>query len=282
MCVEDKELSDVKEYLKKEIIKTGYPLEVQIISFLRNSDWVALPQDYFFDDDSKTERNIDVFATPMPRSIRGGDLTNPFKPFTLNWFLAIECKKTIRNWVFFPIPEIVISCTGQYVDFLEAGNGVSFLDEVIPYRFGHYGRFKEVASTYAIFPEGKDEIFEAQMQLLKYISYQKAQRMREWKLEAQSKVMEFWFPIIVLEGLIWEARISNNQINVEPSEHVILQTSHRAPYQATSFRYTLDIVSKNFFKKLVKLIEEDIKDIENFLSPEIINNIIEKLKPKNV
>lgn len=80
-------MPDIKEKLKSEIKKTGYPLEIQVISFLRNSNWVAVPQDYYFDKELQLERQIDVMATPFSKTRTKKE--ESLSPFVFNWFLAI-------------------------------------------------------------------------------------------------------------------------------------------------------------------------------------------------
>jgi hypothetical protein len=253
-------MSDIKERLKREIEKSGYPLEIQLIYFLRNSNWVALPQDYYFDKELQLERQIDIMATPFFKTWKKRNAS--LSPFIFNWFLAIECKKTNRNWVFFPISELVISCSGQYVDFLEAKTGMSLMDEIIPYRFGHYSDFREAAYVFTVFPKGKDEIFEAKTQILKYISYQKNERILALK-NSKGYNLEFWFPIIVVDGSIWQAKISQNKVDdIEKVDHVLLKTRYKSSYLGNPFSYTIDIVTKDQFPLLINRIKKDISETE--------------------
>ena len=101
------------DYLKKEIKKTGYPLEIEISSILDKVWQTVINTDTYYDRDEGKLRDIDIhaFDTFASRKVF---------PIALKTGLVIECKKDDDfAWVFFsrPFPKFGMEdIDGQYVD----------------------------------------------------------------------------------------------------------------------------------------------------------------------
>jgi hypothetical protein len=81
---ESKEIQKIRNY----ILKSGYPLEIEIGNILRKSGWLVINQWPYLDKDKKV-RTDDIFATRVNLSSK------------LGLFLLIECKKSEKHsWVF--------------------------------------------------------------------------------------------------------------------------------------------------------------------------------------
>lgn len=96
-------MTDAEEHVRKEISKTGFPLELEIFSILTSDPWVVTAQDYFHDADENKSRHIDLAAMNMPKVDKHGNIINQLEPVNMSWNLSIECKKSSRNWVFFQL-----------------------------------------------------------------------------------------------------------------------------------------------------------------------------------
>lgn len=84
-------MSEKIEYLKKEIKKTGYPLEIEISSIL-DRGWTVLNTDSYFDRDDGKLRDIDI---------RAEKTYDACMPLFLSTSLVVECKKSEDfAWVF--------------------------------------------------------------------------------------------------------------------------------------------------------------------------------------
>lgn len=81
-------------FLIEELKKTGFPLEMEILNILNSGNWIARPNDYYYDYDLNIGREIDIRASLFPH-----EQASNFNAFP---FLAIECKKSqTMAWVFF-------------------------------------------------------------------------------------------------------------------------------------------------------------------------------------
>lgn len=149
-------LSNMEEYLKKQLERTGYPLEIEISSILDKRGWIPFNNDFFLDESGK-EREIDINAVRAMGRIGGFlPIDRSIEPFFTGFNLVIECKKsTDWAWTFFTRPTKV-TCgayfffSGQYLDFLQAltGNVQGLINSIFSVESSHYDNFRSVASTY--------------------------------------------------------------------------------------------------------------------------------------
>ena len=264
-------MSKNKDYVRREILKTGFPLELEVFSILNSPPvpWITTAQDYYYDEDEKKSRYIDLAAMEMPNFDEEGKLKNPIEPLRLNWNLSIECKKSSRNWVFFPVDD-------YYVD--TSGNGLNIKPLSWGGGFGHYDPFKhKIASIYTVISSGKDEIFEAVMQLVKHVAYSKNAVWDRIKFDADFKYsMGFWFPIVVLDGKMWNVFTKEGRITeISESKHTILKVKYGS-IDGTHESFAIDIVQKSYFSELMDIIHKVMKIYEEYTLKEK-KNIMEML-----
>lgn len=91
-------------FIKREIERSGFPLEIEISTILEKNGWNVHPSSPFLDEDENKWREIDL------KSYKSSESTlenKSLKPYRLNLTLIIECKKSEEfAWVFFPRPRI--------------------------------------------------------------------------------------------------------------------------------------------------------------------------------
>lgn len=202
------------DHLKREILKTGYPLEIEVSSLLDNK-WDVINTDTYVDKDEGKTRDIDINATRYT-------LTQNDVDFTVN--LTIECKKSDKHaWIFFtrPYEKNYMDINGQYLDaeqrFLQNIGTITLMKLILEPSALHYWNLKQVAVCFSEFPiQGKQEdhhlkqIFEAQNQIKKYIVDKKSVNMSD---EGYPFFIDFHFPCIVFDGKMFEAEVNKDQIN---------------------------------------------------------------------
>ena len=259
-------MKDKIDYIREELEKTGFPLELEIYSILWNDDWIPTTQDFYFDEDEQKGRFIDISSIQMPKFTQTWEIINPLKPLYISYNLAIECKKSSEdNWVFFPIDDYYVNHDGQtHSTIRDKINNVSFWNHITGQGFAHYNPTKnKIASLYTIFPKGKNDIFEATMQLIKYISYEKSKiKPRNGKNDIQS----LWFPIIVFDGKMWNVFFKDGILNeIKESNHTILKCRYRSNITGDAEGYCIDVVNKKYFVDILKIIKNDIDELVNDL-----------------
>jgi hypothetical protein len=254
------------DYLKEKIKKTGFPLEIEISSLLRDR-WDVLYRETFFDRDGKKMRDIDLRASyPF-------DLTKML-PLWLYVELDIECKKNENfAWIFFTVPMEYApeeSIDGQYLDELQirmkSSDPTQLRDIILGETSLHYHRFERFAvafdevylkGTKHEHAKGKREIFEAENQLKKFIIYTNEKCLEEKPPEA--KRIFVYFPCIVFDGKIFEAIVERGKLELKRCNHLILTTQYRPSYSIWEQNFLIDIVHKSYFKYYLEKITRNIK-----------------------
>ncbi|MHC3129642.1 MAG: hypothetical protein IBV52_06155 [Candidatus Bathyarchaeota archaeon] len=144
------------DYLKEEIMKTGFPLEIEISSKLDKAWKNVVNTDSYFDKDENKLRDIDILAYDDLAS-------DKVFPIFLRTGLVIECKKDVNlAWVFFtrPFDYSIESIAGQYVDetqlLTKNTQNIETMRKVLEKTPIHYVNIERKAVTYCtIYRKGK-------------------------------------------------------------------------------------------------------------------------------
>lgn len=272
----------MENYIREQVTKSGFPLEIAIYTCLEQHDWLPFSNNYYFDVDEKAEREIDITALPPPEVGHDGRLVDLTAPYTLDIELAIECKKsTTHAWVFFTAP--TNSCyfyRGQTLDFIQMRTKnyeSSFFDRILPRPdtagLLHYSKFDRVATNYTEVKlqdekGGPDQIFTACNQLTKFIAYSFQQSMRRIERSLSTRrVMIMFFPVIVFDGIFYEATLdANSSIVLARRRHLLLSRRSRwsfAPEEERSF--LIDVVAKEHFEKYLESMRQNVSNLEESL-----------------
>lgn len=258
------------EYLKKEIKKTGYPLEIEISSIL-DRGWAVFNTDSYFDRDEGKLRDIDI---------RADKIYNKHTPIILSTSLVVECKKSEDfAWVFFtrPLDFDHWDVSEQYLDELQirckSSRPIQLRELLLETSKLHYKEFERVSVSYDAFPfkakkteyEGKKrEIFEAQNQLKKYICYTNEQSVKE-RYEGISR-FDFHFPCIVFHGQMYEATFEGRKMEVTSRKHILLTTQYRPSYSVWEEGFLIDVVHRTYFRNYLRKVRKDIKSLQDIFA----------------
>ena len=91
-----------KDYITKEIKRSGFPLEIEVAKVLEDKGWEVDPSSPYRDYDQGILREIDLIAHRAMQATLTG---RPIAPYSAEVELVIECKKSEEFvWVFFPRP----------------------------------------------------------------------------------------------------------------------------------------------------------------------------------
>ena len=270
-------------FIKNEIMKTGFPLEMEILSLLNSGNWFATPSDYYFDSDLNIAREIDIRA-----SFKGKKKTSDFE---VHPFLAVECKKSETHaWVFFEgrLKSGRFSCTGQYADFIKSQNvGSCFhLLQFMQSNLIYEGKkcvsmsYKEIKLQKIERGGNLNEIFEAINQVVKYVSFEIGNYLDSYinrKFDATSCVI--FYPIIVFDGELYYAKLKNTNVSLRRVANLLFVTFFRPKYAAHRVPFLIDIVTSKFFPTYLADLEkkidglniqiQEIKDIQRSFIDEL-------------
>jgi hypothetical protein len=269
---------NLENFLIKQIKLTGFPLQVEIASYLENKKYGVRNNEYYFDPDEKKARDIDIDAYPTQRDYRKIRID----PFSIVHRLAIECKKSETHaWIFFTQTERLKLFHGQCIDFLQVlSKDLELCFSDLISKTSHYNEFKKVASSYTEIPyqghvhnrSDKSEIFEAKNQLTKFISYD----IKDFLKRTETKLVVpfssnylswIYYPIIVFDGKLFEAICQNNTIQLAESKHVLLLANYSPSYlklfpetDSHHLPYLIDVVRRDYFPEFIDLLENEFSN----------------------
>ena len=270
----------LEEHLKEEIIKTGYPLEIEISDLLEER-WIVFNNDTYLDTEERKSREIDIFAIHLSEPEQLAGEVEP--PLFVMTELIVECKKTDTHaWVFFTRPERVNWVgSGQIIDFLEITSEDK--DRCLnTWDLGlHYGSFNRIAHTYSEVKlqggsSGKSEIFEASNQLIKCARYHKDQQQELILRDRSMRHLGIYFLAIAFDGKLYEAIVKEGDVSLYPRDSISL-SANRHWLSGPQTDYRIDIVTKQHFPTYLKALDSDIEKFRKYVASEE-NRILSKTK----
>jgi hypothetical protein len=247
------------EKIKADLKKSGFPLEAHILNICSTKNTGRMPSlKYEYLD---KVREIDLFAfyetidlAPPKQSILQHTSTN----------LIIECKKSeSKPWVFLSSPaysfDKVLSSLKYFSDLDRhfAPRGLPPLlaqiypkikkshcvDASLPRCFSYYEAFKG--------PDKPSEIYAAVESVTNYLSYRYQSRVN--RVEEAGTFSEFYVPIVVLEGRLFEASINGTAVDLRERSHLQLRTWRS---EAHNDLFVIDIVTRDKFQEFFDDLEQ--------------------------
>jgi hypothetical protein len=246
--------NDLLERVTAEIHKTGFPLELRVASFLRGVDYHVATNTYFVDKDEEKGREVDIRA--LKNQFLGGRAA-------VRHCLLIECKKSAsRPWVFFTSEAesydqtlSAVICKGvnteQWIrDFDEATE----LQERHPwFRETERGRsFFEPFSSGSV--EGNTNIQKAVLGAIKALLEAHDTNFAASYIRYSNAI--FYCPMVVLEGDLFIAKLSNSQLVVTPADQVLVSVHYRSSKYQEEGKHTVLVVRESAFERAIVALDD--------------------------
>jgi len=252
-------MGELEEKIKKEIMKSGFPLQIFCQRCLLQHDWGMSGSEYMLFE-GEVKKQIDAmgyFQEALDRDT------------TIFYTLHIECKKNHDNpWVFFkedvPYEHLLIEYENikfKKMDF-EVINSIKDL---------HYHK-TPLSSIYTMaFMSKGNQIYEAILNLLS--SYQFHSEFRKKHIEERGKpelkIIDVEFLIILFDGKLYLASIEkDDSISLEEKNHIMCY--HREVKYPQFRHYNIEIVTKGYFPEFLDILTKDRKLISDFYKSEIL------------
>ena len=261
-----KKHSKIIDAIKREIEKSGFPLELYVLNICSKKNTGRMPSIRYIYEGNLREIDLWAFFEEINLNPKKGE---NLQHTSVN--MIIECKKSKdKPWVFFSsglYPSTDVFCFTKYVSgfdlYFRREKKHSLLSRIYKnLRKNHY-MDKKVPRCITYFEAFKDhsspsEIYKAIDSLLSFLCYK-----RDSFLKRRSELdfsTDFLFPIIVLDGSLFEARVNGDEINVEEQNHIQLRTDYREEI------FIVDVVKKEYFEKFFNLIEKDFLEFVNSIN----------------
>ena len=228
--------------VKKDILKSGIPLEIEISSLLRRNGWFVVHQAAYLDKDREVVRNIDILAIRM-------HVINLKKIKSLA--LVIECKKSEKPWTFYTQPKSsdfyvgLVTAIESLRKLFASKQDMGGLGNVqVLIEKSHFADMNIKVGTISYVPFAqKDDFFEAREQVTKALAYFR----KQWELH-------LIYPVVIFDGEIYEFDIHEKEVKIEPIEYLQFIGVEK---EKTLAPCLIDVVRRTYFAEFLKLINEE-------------------------
>lgn len=177
-------------------------------------------------------------------------------------------------------------CNQQIIDtmFLSRADKASACWAIVPQIKPHYYYKKRIACVYDEVDIKRKKsvsnksIFEAVCQISKYIEYYVKLGFGHFNpaiyADGKEGIISAYFPIIVFDGILYEAQIIPSGINLVKCEATTLLSYRKVDYCDFPLAMYTNIVSKKTFLKVVSEIVNDIKKMERYVKSKSFKKMV--------
>jgi len=269
----DKSLID---RIKDDINKTGFVTELKVASACHSNGWHVSHSSSYEDYDQSKSREIDIVATSNYKD----EEANLYTEF----HLVIEVKSISKNpWVVFTTPHYfkgmgwrILHSGWNYTTKKWALLKGDHISEYCPFvakdRIGK--AFHEAFKK----PNENSKIFESILSACKASFYLKdnhgIEPFKEEFNPEKSVEIHFYIPMIVLDGILFEAYLDEGDIVVSEQDWIPVEYSYSArSYRVDSSETTFfpAIVCFNHVNSFLKQLNEWVKHCNEGFSSELVN-----------
>jgi hypothetical protein len=246
--------------ITNEIKRSGFPLEIYCLNICSKKNTGRMPNiRYSYEGNLK---EIDLYAAFEAIELDPKEGENLQHTRTS---MVVECKKSKPPWVFFSSnlygSEDIFCFAKYYSDFdsyfagIKAPNLRSHIYKKL--RMNHYKYNKGVPYCLSYFesfrkPDVPSEIYKAIESALSFLNFRI--ESRKSRAEKGGNFTEFFYPVVVLEGSLFNAEIEEDEICVKKTDHIHLRVDYKDDI------YMVDVVTKENFENLFNMIENDHYD----------------------
>jgi hypothetical protein len=258
------------ERIKAEIEKTGLPTEIKVTKLLEEKGWFVYNEHPYLDMENNTIRTLDIRAA---KSIKKPNVKND-DPEAIEafWELYIECKKSDgQKWVFhvdYRSDSISKFFFDRFFYDWQLNNKVFISKKSHPISESqrrHITILRKIPEAYLKIPysvalshqvimKGKDNFFDAFMQILKALNYRD---IEDCKLSSERTVgpPEIIVPIVVFDGELFECHYERGNLEVSRTDFV-RSLVHGLPSQGIPA--LIDVVTLDYFPAYLNILEEEL------------------------
>ncbi len=264
--------------LEKKIIEqiniSGIPCEIEILDICGKKNTGRYPNQRYRCDDKLKEIDLHAFFEEIC-------FNSKRTPQFTRSNLVIECKQSRKHpWVFFSSPMyrdsdslLFLKNESTYDTYFNRMNKYSLFGQIcVRMKKNHYldASLPKCTSFFEVFStSNKSSIYEALESVLSYTQSE----MNSWdekKLDEFDALTNFYYPIIVFDGILIEASISGDNITITERQH--LQIRH---LREDEF-YIIDVVKRDYFKDFLDKIEKNHIEVVDLISKIRLNKEFKK------
>ena len=252
---------EIVSKIAKEIRQSGFPLEIHCLNICSKKNTGRMPNIRYSYEGELREIDLYAFFEEINLDPREGENLQ----YT-STSIIVECKKSKYPWVFFSsnlYGSEDVFCFAKYIsdfDLYFAGINEPNLNTQIykKLRKNHYKHNKGVPYCLSYVeafrkPDAPSEVYKAIQSVLSFLNFRIELRAPTTR-EERDYFTEFFCPVVVLEGGLFEAQIIEDEINVKKTDHIQLRVDYKNDI------YMVDVVTKENFEIFFNMIENDHYD----------------------
>jgi hypothetical protein len=253
---------------QRALLQSGYLLETRLETHLQRSGYYVEANNSYPDPDTGKSRELDLYGMT---AIKAGPREQDFV-FSV---LLVEC---VNN----PQPVALITKEPQvpflhHKDVKHAGLPVKFLTpedrwESLPDylgldKFHHYCKGR-IATQFCSFRTKRDQQqrewmalheehhFDCFRKLCAAADYFLDTHFKSWRFDGPEYVnIEFYYPVLVLQGELLEARPSRSAVQLVRKPHLQFRRSEFVRGEMRN--YQIDVITESYFPRFLALVEEE-------------------------
>jgi hypothetical protein len=231
-------LDDLKQKVLKAVEETGFPLELRVSRLLQQHDCLVANNVYYLDPDEGKGREVDI------RALKNVEFSHSNRTFYVRNCYFIECKRSRkRPWVVFTsestgydsnLPTLQVrglSYKDVYASALNTWASeevLEALETVHPYA---KNRMRGRGYLEALKGGSPDMGGEFASMIFKAITtaVKAAIIARDQQFAARGNSVCFYYPFIVLDGVLFEAFLEGDEVRLEERDQVIVSFFYVSP-----------------------------------------------------
>jgi hypothetical protein len=257
----DESNKDLITKIKKEIEKCGFPLEIFIIEECSKKNTGRMPNYRYTYKDKIREIDLNAHFSDViidgPNNIQSTSTT-----------LIIECKKSLEHpWVFFSLKMYEQNDVLYFLKYistfdldLQVNSHKYLLPSISSSLKNHHYASKDIPKCVSYFEAFSNIHGESNI----YTAIDSVQSFLNYELELWGKIIanqnkkdcltNFFYPIIVLQGKLFEAQIREGKTELISRNHLQLRVTH------SHNTVIIDVVTKEYFPQFFEMLEKDHKE----------------------
>jgi hypothetical protein len=254
---------------KDALIRSGYLLESRVEAVLRDSPYYVQANASYSDPETGKSREYDLYAM-------GAHKAGPAEADYQFTVLLIECVNNPQPLVlltkepqaaFLHRDEVKVSgMPAKLPNPKQAGGWLSLAEALDFDKFHHYCKGR-VATQYCTFQQKKndgpwmawhdEEHYDGFKKLCDAVDYHEKDHYTKWRFDDRPERvnLEVHYPLLVLQGELWDARTTKNSVKLKRARHLQLRRSVAGPTREHS--YQIDVIEERFLRTYLDLVKKE-------------------------
>ncbi|MBI5565155.1 MAG: hypothetical protein HY870_09675 [Chloroflexi bacterium] len=265
------------EQISDALKRSGYLLESRIENTLRDKGFYVEANSAYLDPVSAKSRELDIFATrgywvgpnehEFIYSVLLIEAVNNPQPIA---FITKESQVTLLHREDIKMAGLPVKVQGG-----SSNDSWVFLPEYLEMNEYHHYCKGRVATQYCSFAQKKNETkewmavhdeahFNNFLTLSLAIEYFRDYLYRAWRKGSAEMInIEFYYPVIIVQGELLEVQSIDGDINITPTNHI--QYRRTSVIDTTEVNYQIDVINERYLSEFLNIVNAELEHTVHLL-----------------